>query len=139
LTVKNNNCFRFLVERGSYLFYNDVYFFLIFYFSVYKITPRETLRFLNSYPVSDSKFHLVGTLMRSLFDIIESFLMRKEKLPKMTKIMGNLRFRQIDIIYFFVISILINKNSWIFQRICSSVLYLCKTIFKLFYWNLGYL
>jgi hypothetical protein len=87
---KNYNCFRFRAERGSFWFYNDDYLFILFfYFSVYKISPRKTNRFLQSYPVSGRKFHLVGSLKRSFFDYIISFLMRKEKLQKNDENDGN--------------------------------------------------
>jgi hypothetical protein len=62
------------------------------------------LRSLQAYPVSGSKLHLVGTLKRLYFDIINIFLMRKEKIQKHEVKTANIWFRQIEIFHFFVMS-----------------------------------
>ena len=57
--------------------------FILFssFFPLTNFLPERVLRFLQSNPISGSKLHIVGTLMRSFFDFLNSFLMRKEKLP----------------------------------------------------------
>jgi hypothetical protein len=58
-------------------------FIYLFFFSLLtNLLPEGELRYLQTYPVSGSKLHLVGTLERSFFDFLNSFLMRKEKLPR---------------------------------------------------------
>ena len=111
--------------------------FSYFFFSVYKISPRKKIRFLQSYRVSDSKFHLVGTLKRSFFDFLNSFLMRKEKLPRIDEKTANIRFRQIESFNFFVISKLMTWKSWNFYPIFNLVIYLCGLSFFKFFCNFG--
>ena len=61
--------------------------------------------------VFGSKFHLVGTLMRSFCDYLNSFLMRKERLPRIDENTENLRFRQIGNFQSFIISKIMTRKS----------------------------
>jgi uncharacterized membrane protein len=84
-------------------------FILFFIFSLLtNLLPKGVLRSLQAYRVSGSKLHLVGTLERSFFDFLNSFLMRKEKLPRIYEKTANIRFRQITIFHIFVISKIMN-------------------------------
>jgi hypothetical protein len=77
--------------------------FLLIYFSLLtNLLPEGVLRSLQACPVSGRKLHLVGTLMRSFFDFLNTFLMRKEKLPRIDEKTANIQFRQIAIFHIIV-------------------------------------
>jgi hypothetical protein len=80
-----------------------ILFLFFFILLLTNLLPEGVLRSLQAYQISGSKLHLVGTLKRSFFDIINISLMRKEKLQKNEVKTAVTRFRQIEIIYFFVI------------------------------------
>ena len=80
-------------------------FIYLFFFSLLtNLLPEGVLRSIQAYMISGSKFHLVGTLERSFCDFLNSFSMRKERLPRIDEKTVNLRFRQIGNFHFFIIS-----------------------------------
>jgi hypothetical protein len=82
-----------------------MFIYLFFFFSLLtNLLPEGVLRSVQAYPISGRKLHLVGTLERSFFDFLNSFLIRKEKLPRIYEKTTNIRFRQIAIFHIFVIS-----------------------------------
>jgi hypothetical protein len=111
--------------------------FYFFFSLLTNLLPEGVLRFLQAYPVSGSKLHLVGTLKRSFFDFHNCFLMRKEKLPRIDEKTANIRFRQIAIFHIFVISKIMTWKSWNLHRILSLVIYLQWWSFFKFFYNFG--
>ncbi len=101
------------------LFFNFLFFSLLT-----NLLPEGVLQYLHSYTVSGSKFHLVGTLERSFCDFLNSFLMRKERLPRIDEKTVNLRFRQIGNFHSFIISKIKTWKSWNFYPIFNLVIYL---------------
>ena len=86
-------------------------YFFIFFSLLTNLLLEGVLRSLQAYSVSGSKLHVVGTLERSFFDFFNSFLMRKEKRPRIDEKTANIRFRQIAIFHIFVISTIVTGKS----------------------------
>jgi hypothetical protein len=114
-----------------------MFIFIFFYFSVNTFSTRRSTPIFTCNMVSCSKFHLVGTFEKSFFDFLNSYLMRKEKLRKNEVKTANIRFRQIEIFHFFVISKIIIWKSWNFYPIFNLVIYIGSICFFLFFCNFG--
>jgi hypothetical protein len=112
-------------------------FIFIFFSLLTNLLPEGVLRSLQAYPISGRKLHLVGTLERSFFDFLNSFLIRKEKLPRIYEKTTNIRFRQIAIFHIFVISKIMTWKSWNLHRIFNFVIYLRWYSFFKFFCNFG--
>ena len=112
-------------------------FFYSFFSLLTNLLPEGVLRSIQAYMVSGSKFHLVGTLERSFCDFLNSFLMRKERLPRIDEKTVNLRFRQIGNFHSFIISKIKTWKSWNFYPIFNLVIYLRWLRFFLNFCNFG--
>ena len=109
----------------------------IFFFLLTNLLPEGVLRSIQAYMVTGSKFHLLGTLDRSFCDFLNSFLMRKERLPRIDENTENLRFRQIGNFHFCVILKIITWKSWNLHQIFNLVIYLRWLSFFWFFCNFG--
>ena len=114
-----------------------LFIIIFFIFLLTNLLPEGVLRSLQAYTVSGRKLHLVGTWKRSFFDFLNSFLMRKEKLPRIYEKTTNIRFRQIAIFHIFVISKIMTWKSWNLHRIFNLVINLRWYSFLTFFCNFG--
>ena len=101
-----------------------LFFYFLFFSLLTNLLPEGVLRSIQAYMVSGRKFHLVGTLERSFCDFLNSFLMRKERLPRIDEKTVNLRFRQIGNFHSFIISKIKTWKSWNLYPIFNLLIYL---------------
>jgi hypothetical protein len=113
-----------------------IYLF-IFFALLTNLLPEGVLPSIQAYMVSGSKFHLVGTLERSFCNFLNSFLMRKERLPRIEDKTVNIRIRQIGNFHSFIISKIKTWKSWNFYPIFNLVIYLRWLRFYLNFCNFG--
>ena len=94
-----------------------------FFFSVNNFFTRRSAPIFTISNFSFSKLEQDGTLRKSFFDFLYSFLTRREKLTINYEKPQKTGFANFAYIYFSIISKIIILLSWNFQQNCIFVLY----------------